>query len=319
MSSEEDIDPVLYILNTNNVPITEKVVLDILKKYDIGPKKLKTIKKMNLVQRAMVHRSYLVRDPNYEPKKNKQHVVSYQDMEPIDDPSKAIPLQEHSYERLEFLGDAVIHKVLADYLFHRYPESDEGFMTSLRTKIENKESLAWLSKQIGLEKYVLVAKRLDMHDARNKESILEDCFEAFVGAIYEESHSIAEQFVVNLIEKEIDFAELLRKETNYKATLLQYYHTQGWRDPYYDIHKTFGSDHQKEFVMFVTDGNEKPIAYGRGASKKKGEQEAAKNALKYFNVYDESDTEEDTDSEQEIEYTDSNVDLEKVYSSLSTT
>lgn len=295
------VDPTLYILNQENVKITKSFITKLMKKYHvkINPKEFS----LKLFQRAMIHPSYLKRDlTNDQSKKTIRETEKDMELDPICNPSIAIPLQTESYERLEFLGDAVIHLAIADYLFHRYKDQDEGFMTRLRTKIENKDSLARLSKIVGLEKYVVISRRRELRESRFKNpSILEDSLEAFVGACYENfGFDKSRIFVVNLIEKEIDIAEILRKETNYKDTLLQYHHKMKWDDPKYDVYKKIGPDHAREFIMYVTDKDNKPFKYGKGLSKKKGEQDAAKKALIDYGLLNDDD--DDNEKESKIIY-----------------
>lgn len=291
----------LYILNEQNVKITKKFIIDLMKKYNVVISKNFNL---DLFQRSMIHRSYLERDLNIISKKQSRENEKDLEIEPIKDPNKAIELQKESYERLEFLGDSVIHLVIADYLFHRYKDQDEGFMTRLRTKIENKESLAKLSKKIGLDKYIIISKRMEEREARTKNpSILEDSLEAFIGACYENfGFEPSKKLITNLIEKEIDLADILKVETNYKDTLLQYHHRMKWDDPKYDVYKKIGPDHSKVFVMYVTDKNNAPFKYGTGLSKKKGEQIAAKKALISYGLLEDDDDDDDESDINNLTY-----------------
>jgi len=104
------------------------------------------------------------------------------------------------------------------------------------------------------------------------------------------------QIIINFIEKEIDFANLLHVETNFKDSLLRYHHKMKWQDPIYSILSTNGPDHDKCFTMFVRDKNGKKFAIGKGNSKKAGEQDAAKQALiKYGEIEDDTILESDSD------------------------
>ena len=210
----DNLDPSLFILNEANILITTKYVENLLKKYGGIKHKIKNV--VNF-QKAVTHTSYLLKDESYykgRTSKSKTKVL----LEPIDDPSKAIPLQEKSYERLEFLGDCVIHLILGKYLYIRYENQDEGFMTKLRTKIENSDTLAMLSSIIGLSKYILLSKYIEINNGReNNQSILEDSFEAFMGALcLAAGYDICHKFMISLLEKEVDFAQLLLEETNFK-------------------------------------------------------------------------------------------------------
>jgi dsRNA-specific ribonuclease len=302
-------DEILYILNENNKLIPPEFISSIINEYTgFKPKK---IPYMELFQRAMVHRSYLIRDPNYENKKQVEREREKDlEMKPIEHPELAVQLQPLSYERLEFLGDSVIHNVLADYLYHRYDEEDEGFMTKLRTRIENKEYLASLGKKVGLSEYVLISRRMDAHDARNKNpSIIEDSFEAFIGAMYENfGFEICKKFLFSLIEKEVDFVDILNTEINHKDRLLRYYHENKWRDPKYEMIENDGTD--KMFSMYVTDKDGKPFAFGVGLSKKKGEQMAAKNALIKLGIIENDKCKKNDDDSYETDSDASLDDLE---------
>ena len=276
----EDVDTVLYILNPKNILITREYITQTFKKYGLNIQ----LKDVDPYQRAVTHKSYLVRDPEYDEKNKKLMAGKERGYEPLKDTNGVVPLQDRCYERLEFLGDAVIHLVLADYLYHRYSNEYEGFLTRLRTKIENCESLAKLCIAIGLNKYVLISRAMELHDARaSNTSVLEDAFEAFIGAMYGMYDFITcKTFIISIIEKEVDIAEILSNETNYKDTLLQYYHKNKWPDPIYGLIKKTGPDHKKIFKMSVKDQYKTIIGIGEGNSKKKGEQDAARKALIHF-------------------------------------
>lgn len=302
-----------YILNEKNKYMTTNYVESILKKFGINIK----IKNIDYFQQAMIHLSYLVRDAKfYSGNKTKPYQIQSNDIEPLDDLSLAIPLQKKSYERLEFLGDAVIHNILAEYIFSRYDEEDEGFMTKLRTKIENGSALSILSRKIGLSEYVVISRYVEKNGGRiSNDALLEDAFEAFIGALnLEAGFEVCKKFIITLIEKEIDMAQLLYQETNFKEKLLQYFHLRKWEDPIYGTLDISGPENKKMYTMFVkcrkTPQDEGEIVgMGIGQSKKKGEQLAAMTALKDFGVYKDEDTDDeeieeltcDSDSEYESE------------------
>jgi len=288
-----DVDLSLYILNEKNKLITTNYIENILQKYGVNHK----VKNLEPFQMAMVHISYLIKSDDYW--KAHRSKNTNKDLEPISDPSLAIPLKDVSYERLEFLGDSVIHKIIAAYLYNRYPDQDEGFLTKLRTKIENGNTLAEFSKIIGLDEYILISRYIEKNGGReNNKHILEDAFEAFIGALYlDAGDSVCHNFIFKLIEEEIDFADLLNNETNYKDILLQYFHQRKWVDPQYGPLDISGPDHKKIFTMYVKkrispNDDGEIVGIGVGTSKKKGEQEAAYNALKFFNrIHSDDDSE----------------------------
>lgn len=298
----------LYILNENNKYITPEYIENLLESYSVNVK----VRKIDLYKEAMNHLSYLIRDEKfYKNNKTKPYQIQSNDIEPLDDISKAIPLQKKSYERLEFVGDAICHAVIAEYLFKRYDDQDEGFMTKLRTKIENGDTFSILSKKIGLGEYVIISRYVEKNGGREtNKAILEDAFEAFIGALYfNEGYDKCKTFIINLIEKEIDLGELIYTETNFKEKLLQFFHLRKWKDPIYGSLDISGPENRKKFTRYVKcrkdDKDEGTIiATGVATSVKAAEQLAAKNALKEFGFYNEEDDEEeeyeelsDTDSE----------------------
>jgi len=306
------VDTNLYILNEHNIEITSDYIENILKKYGVIHK----INNLYNFKLATTHTSYILRDEEYW--KLHRSKNTNKELEPIEDPSMAIPLQTESYERIEYLGDAVLHLILADYIYDRYDQG-EGFMTKLRTKIEKGTTLTHFAKVIGLNKYILLSRYIEKNNGReNNKKILEDVFEAFLGALHiDGGYDICKKFIVKLIEDEVDFATLLHTEDNYKDMLLQFCHKQNprWEDPQYGEIDESGPDHNKVYTTFVrikkrpTDVGE-VRGYGKGVSKKKGQQEAAREALIYYGdimIGDNTDTETIeylSESDSECEYED---------------
>lgn len=279
------VNDAIFILNEKNTLITKNFLETIFKKYSLSH----TITKFNRFITATTHTSYCV--TSYASDNGEGfHKVKEISNNKILHPNTAIPLQGESYERLEFLGDSVIHVILAEYIFNRFSDQQEGFMTKLRTKLENSETLAKFSQVLGLDTYILLSRYMEESNARyNNVHILEDVFEAFIGSLYLDGDNRGENFevcrslVIQLVETEIDIAELLNNETNYKDILLQYAHTRKWPDPVYGTQRVSGTDN-KIYEMFVRiKGNIEGV--GRGNSKKKGEQLAAAEALSKFRAW----------------------------------
>ena len=95
-----------------------------------------------------------------------------------------MPLQENSNERLEFLGDSILNLTVARYVFDRYPDDNEGFLTNMRTKLVNGKMLAFLGEKIGLQNHVVISKQIESNRGRSNKNVLEDAFEALIGAIF---------------------------------------------------------------------------------------------------------------------------------------
>lgn len=184
-----------------------------------------------------------------------------------------------SYERLEFLGDSILSFYVSQIIYHKYPESPEGDLTNLRSTIVKTESLAQLAQQMNLGAYLLLSKGEEDSKGRENESILADCFEAIIAAIFLDQgltaiEAVLEKLLVPLIE--ISYA---RKELKDYKSLLQEVSQENLQvSPQYKVIKTEGPDHHKLFTI-VVDLNGKTIGQGKGYSKQKAEQEAAKHAL----------------------------------------
>jgi len=285
-----------HIINETNIPITKEFIEGIFKKYNFSHK----VKNLDLFQLAMVHISYLNRTTITE-----KTARILKDVIPIEHDKKrgAMQLKEKTYGRLEYLGDAVIHNVLAEYLFDRYETEDEGFLTKLRTKLEKDESLSRLSKKIGLHKYAIIARNIEQAGGRlNNVHLTEDIFEAFIGALSKETkYERCKEFIISLIEKEIDIAELLHNDDNYKDRLMQYFHKMKWSEPKYyeDVSQQKnikeGCLELRSYTTYVKNPDGKIIGVGQGNSKPKSEQNSAYNALITLGVINIHKDDEDSD------------------------
>lgn len=293
----KDGDFINHILNENNIPITKKFIENIFKKYGLNHK----VKNLENFQLAMVHISYLNRTTITE-----KTARMLKDVIPISDEFKnqAIPLKEKDYGTLEFLGDCAIHYILGKYLFTRYNEKkDEGFMTKLRTKLEKDEALSKLSKILGLQKYAIVARNIEQAGGRlNNVHLTEDIFESFIGALsLEIPFDDLYEFVMNIMQSEMDLAELIHHDDNYKDRLMQYYHKMKWSEPKYyeDVsqHKNTkeGCVEIRSYTTYVKKPDGTIIGVGEGSSKPKSEQNAAYNSLVNLGVIDESGDGNDSD------------------------
>lgn len=279
------------IINNKNKLINKNFIDSILHKYDIKY----SISNLLLFQQAMTHITYTDKyllgniDPTMSPQltfSNSNNIDFLSINNDINtnttvNPDFVVPLQKNSYDRLEFLGDSIIHFIITEYLFHRYEQEHEGFMTKLRIKIENGVSLAKLSKILCLNEFVLIAKSIELLNARNNTKILEDIFESFIGALYiDAGFDVCKQFIISLIEKEIDIPELLYTDVNYKDLLSQYHFKHKIPTPTYECIETINTNPNNIFFrMCVKDSNNNILGIGKGKTKKKASQIAAQNAL----------------------------------------
>ena len=187
-----------------------------------------------------------------------------------------------SNERLEFLGDSVINLSVADFVFKTYPNEEEGFMTKIRTKLVNRYTLSYLAKQLRLHEHIITSRQINLKQNLN-DKIMEDAFEAFIGALYlDVGFTKSSTFVIDLMTRSIDFKELMI-DSNYKDILLRHSQKEYSILPEYILDKSEGPPHERTFFVSVSiDKNE----YGKGSgnTKKQAEQEAAKKTLQMLHV-----------------------------------
>jgi ribonuclease-3 len=191
-----------------------------------------------------------------------------------------LPLQEDSNERYEFLGDAILNVTIATYLFERYPSENEGFLTRMRTKLVNGKMLAHLSKIVGLEKFILMSKQIEDGDGRANTNILEDTFEAFIAAVFFDlGLETAQEWIINVMETNLDFSDLVKMNNNMKDIILKYYQQNfGYTPKFYEVDvSTEGK--VKVFKVCLKDLNGVMISDGVGKTKKEAEHDAAKKAI----------------------------------------
>jgi ribonuclease III len=183
-------------------------------------------------------------------------------------------------ERLEFLGDAVLGTVVADFLFKKFPYKNEGFLTEMRSRIVNRESLNQLARRIGINSIV----QFDQKNAQLQQVILGNTLEAIVGAIYlDRGYSKAKKFIINkLIAPNYDMEELVSTHTNFKSRLIEWSQREGKEVRFEIVSIQKGRVH-KEFTAQVIIDNE-VAGTGYGNNKKKAEQDAAFKACENLKV-----------------------------------
>ena len=183
-----------------------------------------------------------------------------------------------SYERYEFLGDSVLNLIIATFIFTKYPEKEEGYLTRIRTKLVNGKTLAFLARKINLDKFLIISKNVESINGRNNDRILEDIFEAFLCSINMDlGYKYAENFVLRIIDEFIDF-KTLEEDNNYKDILLRKCQQSLQINPEYELISTAGPAHKKIFTSIVVI-NGKKYSTGTGNTKKESEQIASKNTL----------------------------------------
>lgn len=182
-------------------------------------------------------------------------------------------------EKLEFLGDAVLGFIITDFIFRRYPRFSEGDLAKLRANLVNAEVLAAMAQGIGLGECVLLGRGAELTGGRERISILSDCLEAVLGAIYlDQGIEAAREFILNrfkdLIMETARASELADFKTNLQEITVQKLGVM----PEYKIVREEGPVHERVFFAEVLVAG-RVIGKGQGKSKRKAEQEAAKQAL----------------------------------------
>tara|TARA_B100001758_G_scaffold53652_1_gene44031 strand:- start:8078 stop:8791 length:714 start_codon:yes stop_codon:yes gene_type:complete len=183
-----------------------------------------------------------------------------------------------SYERYEFLGDSILNLIIANFIFSKYPDKEEGYLTRIRTKLVNGKTLAFLAKKINLNQFLIISKNVESINGRNNDRILEDIFEAFLCSINMDlGYKYAENFVLRIINEFIDF-KTLEEDNNYKDILLRKCQQSLQINPEYELISTTGPAHKKIFTSRVIINGER-YCTGSGNTKKESEQIASKNTL----------------------------------------
>ena len=206
----------------------------------------------DLFQTAFTHRSYLNEHPKYE-----------------------LP----SNERLEFLGDAVLQFLSSKYLYQKFSQLPEGDLTNLRASIVKTSSLAEEARKLGFGKYLLLSKGEEATGGRDREYLLANTFESFLGALYlekgvEACSDFLNQNLFYKVEETIEKNTYKDSKTKFQEKIQEIKKST----PSYKILDSWGSEHEKSFKVgaFV---NGELFSEGTGSSKQKAEQDAATKGL----------------------------------------
>lgn len=191
--------------------------------------------------------------------------------------------KHEDYERLEYMGDAVLDYVAADLIFHQYEDMEPGNMSKLRSFLVKSKTLSNYARKIDLADYIISGHSVSAHQLRQSDKILEDCFEAIIGAIYlDQGIEFVFDYIKNvLMEDIIKFGK--QDLTDYKSKLQEEMQAEHRESVHYVTTQEIGPAHDRTYfvnVMF----NDIVLASGTGKSKKAAEEDAAKNALKKRSV-----------------------------------
>lgn len=187
-------------------------------------------------------------------------------------------------ERLEFLGDAVLDLVSSEYLYQRFPKKLEGELTQIKSVMVSGTVLTREARRLGFGKYLFLSENEERSGGRDRSSILEDAFEALVGALYlDGGYRQAKKFLVREL---MEHGKELYKDArhrNYKSLLLEYTQGNGLENPEYIVREEIGPEHRKKFVVEVVLGDQ-IRGFGEGGTKKSAEQMAAQEAARELSL-----------------------------------
>lgn len=251
--------------NSNNILIQSSDVIDIMNNLNMDDFKVNNI---SLYQTSFVHNSYT-------------KLLSYSE---YDNNNNCLNLQEKSYEVMEFLGDAILESSICSYIYHRFGElhgESEGFLSDLKTRLVCGDMCYQLSKYLKFQKFLIISNHVEKNcSGRDNFKILKNVFESFIAAVFlDNDYYVANSFIIKVIEKYVDFTDILVKDNNYKGQIIRY------------CDKSFGK--KPEFTTELLDNgiystiikiNGEIISKFTGEDKKYCEKETSRKALIHFNV-----------------------------------
>lgn len=177
------------------------------------------------------------------------------------------------YERLEYLGDAVLDALVADHLFYLYPEKDEGFLTKARAKMVSRSTLIDLALKVGLDQYLIA----NFEKRDSNRSACGDAMEAIIGAMYiEKGYVFTLKCVLAFMQKHLDLEKVLVQERDYKSKLIEWVQKEKKSFRFESEEIENGNDRTYNAQVFIDDV---VMGTGTNTTKKKAEQAAAKVAL----------------------------------------
>jgi ribonuclease-3 len=181
-------------------------------------------------------------------------------------------------ERLEYLGDAILDAIVADYLFRNYPGQDEGFLTKMRSKLVKRKHLNLLALKLGIDK-LMVAQTNPVNVSKH---LYGNAFEALVGAVYlDKGYQRTSLFISRIIKRYVNMERLLNTDTDYKSQLIEWAQKYKQEIVFESREEIKAQSHLPLFITHVKIANE-IVGRGVGNSKKDSEQKAAKMGLEHM-------------------------------------
>ena len=284
---------VIYNINPENRLITKEFINDIMVRFGINDKRKQIYKVNNLDYfiTATTHKTYSldVSEEEYNTIKE-MYYLNYPD-------SNYVFIQNTNYERLEFIGDSIIKPILTDYITSYFINQNEGFLSKLRSRLEKTQFFSNLTKLLNLKDYILISRQYEETDTRNTNlSIMEDVFEAFIGALYLDAKEqkdcgyafkVIHDLIYNIFESDTFNLDLRKMsiDDNYKDKLNSFCNTNKLPQPIYKLKDIQSITDKRGNNMYKY--NEYTVlvivrefeAIGKSKTKKDAEQKAALNML----------------------------------------
>ena len=284
---------VIYNINPENRLITKEFINDIMVRFGINNKRKQIYKVNNLDYfiTATTHKTYSldVSEEEYNTIKE-MYYLNYPD-------SNYVFIQNTNYERLEFIGDSIIKPILTDYITSYFINQNEGFLSKLRSRLEKTQFFSNLTKLLNLKDYILISRQYEETDTRNTNlSIMEDVFEAFIGALYLDAKEqkdcgyafkVIHDLIFNIFESETFNLDLRKMsiDDNYKDKLNSFCNTNKLPQPIYKLKDIQSITDKRGNNMYKY--NEYTVlvivrefeAIGKSKTKKDAEQKAALNMI----------------------------------------
>jgi ribonuclease III len=217
-------------------------------------KKLPEFKNKDLYRQAFIHRSFL--------NETKETLTSN--------------------ERLEFLGDSILSFIISGFLYHKYPQYNEGLLTNIRSLVVNTKSLANVAKDFEFGSKLMLSKGEEDSHGRENESLLANSVESFIGALYlDQGTDGVRDFILSIFEPKIESIVKSKAFKDPKSLLQEYVQAQKQNSPQYKVLEEIGPPHAKIFTIGVY-VKEILLGQGTGKSKQEAEENAAKEALSHI-------------------------------------
>lgn len=183
-------------------------------------------------------------------------------------------------ERLEYLGDAILGAVIAEFLYNRFPNQDEGFLTQMRSKLVNRSFLTEMTYQIGLNRFI----KSNTNNTSENSHIYGDAFEALIGALYlDKGYTITKEFITKKVLKNyVNLNEIQNTNLNFKSQLIEWSQKNKREINFETTEHLTGDSRNPSFITLITSAKQETIGKGEGSSKKESQQNASQKAIDYL-------------------------------------